>query len=224
MTYAAFVLNHTIDLNLAGSTMIPYTMAMFQVTNISPMLCFHFWEPVYFLLDKKEQHFPSMTKEQRNYFVGIAEHMGHRMMFLIHTEDTDKVIARSAVHSTLDPKLLNLRKEPDNIKEHFSTHHQLDRLDLEMNFKGIIQLTEGEPKEPRYIAERIPNVVHFKNDDKDKHIFYNKKGESAYPSDDLPAKAPSQNSKDSDKAALNTEASTVFDDDDPVQGISRYKF
>ena len=53
MTYAAFVLNHTVDLNLAGDTMTPYTMATFQVTDISPMLCFHLWEPVYFYLTKK---------------------------------------------------------------------------------------------------------------------------------------------------------------------------
>ena len=79
-----------------------------------------------FLLDKKEQHFSSMTKERCGQFVGIAEHIGHRMTFLIYTEDTNKVIARSAVRSVLDPKLLNLRKEPDHIKEYFNTHHQLD--------------------------------------------------------------------------------------------------
>ena len=77
MTYAAFVLNHTVNLNLAGGTMTSYTMATFQVTDISPMLCFHFWESVYFLLDKKEQHFPSMTKERCSHFVGIAEHISH---------------------------------------------------------------------------------------------------------------------------------------------------
>ena len=84
MTYAAFVLNHTIDLNLAGGTMTPYTMATFPVTDIRLMLCFHFWEPVYFLLNEKEQHIPSMTKECCSHFVGIAEHIGHRMTFLIY--------------------------------------------------------------------------------------------------------------------------------------------
>ena len=64
MTYAAFVLNHTVDLILDGGTMTPYTMSTFQVTDISPLLCFHFWEPVYCLLDEKEQHFLSMTKER----------------------------------------------------------------------------------------------------------------------------------------------------------------
>ena len=72
------------------------------------------------------------------------------MTFLIYTEDTNKVIARSAVRSALDPALLNLREEPDHIKEYFKTHHQLDRLELDMNFEGIVQPTEGEPKGPCY--------------------------------------------------------------------------
>ena len=67
-----------------------------------------------------------MTKERRGHFVGIAEHIGHCMTFLIYTEDTNKVIARSAVRSALDPALLNLREEPDHIKEYFDTHHQLN--------------------------------------------------------------------------------------------------
>ena len=80
MTYVASVLNRTVDLNLAGGTMTPYTMATFQVTDISLLLCFHFWEPVYFLLDEKEQHFPSMTKERRGHFVGIAEHICNKLL------------------------------------------------------------------------------------------------------------------------------------------------
>ena len=223
MTYAAFVLNHTVNLNLAGSTMTPYTMATFQVTDISTILCFHFWEPVYFLLNKKEQHCPSMKKERRGHFVGIAESIGHRMTFLIYTEDTNKVIARLAVRLALHPRLLNLHKEPDHIKEYFNTHHQLDRIDLEMDFKGIIQSTENESKGPHYITEGIANVVYFQTDNKDKHIFCNEEGEPVYPSDNLPAKPPFQNSANSDKAMLDTEASTVFDDNDPVQGTPRYK-
>ena len=36
------------------------------------------------------------------------------------------------IKHSLDPKLLNLWEGPDHIKEYFNTHHQLDRLDLEM--------------------------------------------------------------------------------------------
>ena len=80
------------------------------------------------------------------------------MTFLIYTEDTDKVIARSAVRSVLDPKLLNLREEPDHIKEYFNTYHQLDRLNLEMNFEGITQPTEGEPKGLRILLREFPTL------------------------------------------------------------------
>ena len=83
------------------------------------------------------------------------------MTFLVYTEDTNKIIARSAVRSALDPALLNLREEPNHIKEYFAIHHQLDQLDLKMNFEGIVQPTEGEPKGPKYIAEGIPKVVYF---------------------------------------------------------------
>ena len=143
-----------------------------------------------FFAQQKRTAFPSMTKERCGHFVGIAEHIGHQMTFLIYTEDTNKVIARSVVCSALDPALLNLRKEPDHIKEYFDTHHQLDRLDLKMNFEGIVQPTEGEPKGPKYIAEGIPNVVYFESDDKDERIFCKEDGEPVYPSDNLPAKAP----------------------------------
>ena len=98
------------------------------------------------------------------------------MTFLIYTEDTNKVIARSAVRFALDPKSLNLHEEPDHIKEYFDTYDQLDRLDLKMNFEGIVQPTENEPKGPRYIAEEIPNVVYFETDDKNECIFCNEQG------------------------------------------------
>ena len=82
---------------------------------------------------------------------------------------------------------------------------------------------DGEPKGPKYIAEGIPNAVYFESDNKDEHIFCKEDGEPVYPSNSLPAKAPTQNSTNSDKATLDTEASTVFDDNDPVQGTPRYQ-
>ena len=90
-----------------------------------------------------------------------------------------------------------------------------------MNFDGIVQPTENKPKGPQYIAEGIPNIVYFQTDNKDKHIFCDEEGEPVYPSDNLPTKAPSQNSANSDKATQDTEASTVFNDNNPVQGTPR---
>jgi hypothetical protein len=58
--------------------------------DISPLLCFHFWEPVYYKFDNSD--FPSDSHEKRGHFVGISESVGHAMTFKILTDDTLKVI------------------------------------------------------------------------------------------------------------------------------------
>ena len=65
--------------------------------DISPLLCFHFWEEVYYHHDDSD--FPSETTEGHGHFVGIAENVGHSMTFKILTSDTNKVIYRSSVRS-----------------------------------------------------------------------------------------------------------------------------
>jgi hypothetical protein len=45
--------------------------------DISPLLSFQWWEPVYFKLD--DASFPSDSRERRGHFVGISEHVGHAM-------------------------------------------------------------------------------------------------------------------------------------------------
>ena len=85
------------------------------MSDISPMLVFTLWQPVYVLLDNKEQAFPSKSKEVRGRFVVISEHIGHAMTFKILLDDSNEIVCRSIVRSALDPKLPNLRVEP-NIK------------------------------------------------------------------------------------------------------------
>ena len=66
-----------------------------QVNDISPLLTFYWWQPVYYL--KREASFPQDTTEGRGHWVGIAEHVGHIMTYKILTDDTHKVIHRSNV-------------------------------------------------------------------------------------------------------------------------------
>jgi hypothetical protein len=40
---------------------IPICMSMGSTNDISPLLCFHFWEPVYYKLDDSD--FPSDSRE-----------------------------------------------------------------------------------------------------------------------------------------------------------------
>jgi hypothetical protein len=76
---------------------IPIRMSMGSTNDISPLLCFHFWEPVYYKLDDSD--FPSDSREKRGHFVGISESVVHAMTFKILMDDTLKVIHRSTFDS-----------------------------------------------------------------------------------------------------------------------------
>ena len=66
--------------------------------DISPLLQFRFWEPVYYKVGNDvDVSFPSQPPEKTGRFVGISEHVGHAMTFKILTDDTQKIIHRSSV-------------------------------------------------------------------------------------------------------------------------------
>jgi hypothetical protein len=85
---------------------IPIRMSTGSTNDISPLLCFHFWEPVYYKFDDSD--FPSDSHEKCGHFVGISESVGHAMTFKILTDDTLKVIHRSNVRSALNLHAKNL--------------------------------------------------------------------------------------------------------------------
>ena len=81
-----------------------------SIPDISPILAFKWWEPVYYKVDDSD--FPSETRKLRGHFVGISKHVGHAMTFKILTDDTQKIIHRSNVCSALDPNESNLCVDP----------------------------------------------------------------------------------------------------------------
>ena len=87
--YVSFVLNHCATPAL--DYQVPLQVLMGQVADISPMLAFAWYEPVYYMVD--DSSFPSETVEKRGRFVGIAENVGHLMTFKILTDDTRTVIS-----------------------------------------------------------------------------------------------------------------------------------
>jgi hypothetical protein len=87
LMYVCFLLNNTWCEAIED---IPIHMSMGSTNDISPLLCFHFWEPVYYKLDDSD--FLSDSREKRGHFVGISESVGHAMTFKILTDDTLKVI------------------------------------------------------------------------------------------------------------------------------------
>ena len=73
--------------------------------DINSLLCFQFWEPVYYRVDNND--FPSESKENLGHVVGISKHVGHALTFKVLTDDTKKVVNRSRICSALNPKELN---------------------------------------------------------------------------------------------------------------------
>jgi hypothetical protein len=73
--------------------------------DISPLLKFHWWEPV---LYQAEGVFPSDSREKSGTWVGIAEDQGDLLTYLVLTGDTKEVIACSNVCSVNDPANPNL--------------------------------------------------------------------------------------------------------------------
>ena len=82
-----------------------------MTTNIS-MLCFDFYEPIYFHMD--DTPFLSVSKELHGHWVGISKNVGNFMTFKVLTNDMLKVVHHSNVCSTRDLASKNLHLDPLN--------------------------------------------------------------------------------------------------------------
>jgi hypothetical protein len=109
--YIRFVLNNAFS-EVIQST--PLRQAYGTNNDISPMLYFSFYEPVYYLVD--ETTFPSKSKELCGRWVGVSKNVGHFMTYKILTDDTHQVIHRSNIHSVADPHARNLHLDLLNDK------------------------------------------------------------------------------------------------------------
>ena len=107
MLYVCFVLNHVCNFTIKN---VPLNAATGSTCDISPLLRFHFYQPVYYILD--DSNFPSESTEAYGHFVGISENVGHAMTFKILTSDTNKIIHRSNVRPADNPASVNLKVEP----------------------------------------------------------------------------------------------------------------
>jgi hypothetical protein len=109
LMYMCFVLNNAF---LAVIQSTPLRHAYGTDNDISPMLYFLFYEPVYYLVD--ETTFPSKSKELHGQWVGVRENVGHFMTYKILTDNTHWIIHRSNIRSVADPNSRNLRLDPHN--------------------------------------------------------------------------------------------------------------
>ena len=122
--------------NLAANESLNYAIPL-QVLDgatpdISPILQFDFYEPVYY--KAYESSFPSESVEKAGRFVGISETVGHALTYKILTDDTKKIIHRSVVRSALDTTRLNNRAVPNlETEPHPHLRSRLDDLIEEQN-------------------------------------------------------------------------------------------
>ena len=101
LQYICVVLNHLASPNLQG--ICPVQALQGTTPDVSFMLHFSFYEPVYYRIDSSEPdlNFPSSSNEKKGYWVGCADNQGDNLTWRILTEDTQKIIIRSGVRSAL---------------------------------------------------------------------------------------------------------------------------
>jgi hypothetical protein len=153
--YVCFVLNNALS-EVIQST--PLRQAYGTDNDISPMLYFLFYEPVYYLVD--ETTFPSESKELCRRWVGVSENVGHFMTYKILTDDTHQIIHRSNILSMADPNARNLRLDPLNdappevIRSLRKASPALDHgEDSSLNFS--MEPTDENPEHPSTIDDTV---------------------------------------------------------------------
>jgi len=94
LQYFAYIHNRTSNDLLDGQT--PYFVRWGETPDISPLLSFTWYEPVYYL--ESTETFPS-TRERLGYWIGVADNVGDFLTYWILTADHQHVVARSVVRS-----------------------------------------------------------------------------------------------------------------------------
>jgi hypothetical protein len=115
LLHTAYILNRLATKHLGWLT--PFEKATEQKPDISAIRAFRWWEPVYYAA---ADSYPN-TKERLARMVGIAEHQGDAMTWLLLDDQTKQVICRSAVRTALDPHNPNLRAEIPLLDTDFSS-------------------------------------------------------------------------------------------------------
>ena len=117
--YIADVNNHCSTPMLNWKT--PISVRHGYTPDISAFLQFQFWERVYFKVD--EQH--PESKEAPGYWMGVSDTVGDALTYDIWSDDTKRVIQRSAVRSA-DPNRGGILNRRVNFEEDMDDDEQAD--------------------------------------------------------------------------------------------------
>ena len=158
LQYICVVLNHLASPTLQG--ICPVQALEGTTPDISFLLHFSFYEPVYYKIDSSEPdlNFPSSSNEKKGYWVGFADNQGDSLTWRILTEDTQKIIIRSGVRSALrtttNQRLASSSGEgttlpfPIPYPKQSSNSLPLDPLDASTpNFEQFVKSQSGEDED-----------------------------------------------------------------------------
>ena len=172
LQYIGVVLNHLASPTLQG--ICPVQALEGTTPDISFLLHFSFYEPVYYRIDSSEPdlNFPSSSNEKKGYWVGFADNQGDSLTWRILTEDTQKIIihsgVRSALRTTTNQRLASSSGEgttlpfPIPYPKQSSNSLPLDPLDASTpNFEQFVKSQSGEDEDhPIPMANiDIPNLL-----------------------------------------------------------------
>mmetsp|Transcript_834 Transcript_834/g.967 ORF Transcript_834/g.967 Transcript_834/m.967 type:complete len:170 (-) Transcript_834:104-613(-) len=87
-------------------------MCCFAKNDISMLLNFYFWQPVYYLVDLEDRSFSSASREKRARWAGVDEKIGAKVCYKLVEEESGKIICQSVIHAATEPGSANLRIDP----------------------------------------------------------------------------------------------------------------
>ena len=172
LQYICVVLNHLASPTLQG--IYPVQALQGTTPDVSFMLHFSFYEPVYYRIDSSEPdlNFPSSSNEKKGYWVSFADNQGDSFTWRIFTADTHKIIihfgVRSALRTTTNQHLASPSGEgttlpfPIPYAQQSTNFLPLDTLDASTpNFEQFVKSQSGEDEDnPIHMANiDIPNLL-----------------------------------------------------------------
>ena len=108
MTYVTYIMNHIALASLDWQT--PYFRAFGITRDISPLLLYQWWEPVYYY--SNDMPFPE-SREKLGHFAGFVNNVGDSFCFQIVSTDNSQILYRSVLRSALDTDNPNFRAMPE---------------------------------------------------------------------------------------------------------------
>ena len=113
LNYACSVMNLTAEKILGWRT--PQKVATGETPDICILLFFVFWDIVHCARHANKQPGSQKGQEIRGRFVGFAWDVGHKMTFLVLTDDTRKVSKRSVLRLANCPEN-EMRLDENNLR------------------------------------------------------------------------------------------------------------